>query len=629
MDIQAILEQKRQKLFELRQRRLNKTTDVDSESIVKEFGGQRHDDGEVNEKPKAKKVSIAVQVDAIEDNNAQINLANIKSSKEKDDFEEKEVTTYDKGVQATIWEEKSNEEKEDAQSLEVIQRQLGEENEENNEECEKEVIVNERELNLTLQDSLKLVNKVIALEELTQGLLTDISEKLELNPQAGEEKTLDKVDVFNRQKKIHSYGERSTIALDIFSSSSNLLLVSYSSPVSKQGNDTVFSSADTISSPGLVIVYNVEGVEAFPEFYLCCNSQVNIARFDKHNSKRIFGGLQDGNIVAWDLLRKSGKNVPFVPALTTPTIIQLTSRLPYKSDVTYVPHLGCIVDLIQLVLDGNSCLLSVSSDGIINLWSSNLLASPKIDSLNLKDQPKTSGIAANNEMVSVKCALWLNEKFKVTSGFAKESQSFQYSFHFVNNILFGTDNGQVLTIDYEREDRLSISFLKKSYPEVEDNLVTAAITRMDEIKINNVQHIIAIGMDWKITIWNLISRKLAFSIPINYLAVDLKAHTGNSSQFIILGVEATSNCVNTMLEIWNLKYKSMQPIFRDCIFSSSGKDKTYIYGKTLCIDDKSQKIVAGLLNGEILIYSIDQDKLGLCLQETTNSMESYFNNLIN
>lgn len=628
MDIQAILEQKRQKLFELRQRRLIKTTDVDSDSIVKEFGGQRYDEEEAIEKSKTRKISIAVQVDAIEDDNAQGNLANIKGSKENDDFEEKEVTTYDKGVQATMWEEESNEEEGGTQSLELSQMDFSEDNNRNNEESKIELIVNERELNFTLQDSLKLVNKVIALEELTHGLLTDVSEKLELRPQAGEEKSLDRVNVFNRQKKVHSYGERSVIAVDIFSSTSNLVLVSYSPPKLKQSMDTSTSNADVISSPGLVIVYNVEGMKAFPEFYLCCNSQANIVRFDKHNSKRIFGGLQDGSIVVWDLLRKSGRNVPFVPALTTPTIIQLTSRLPYKDDVKYLPHLGCIIDLVQLVLDGNSCVLSISTDGIINLWSSNLLASPKIDSLSLKGQSKTSSVAASNEMVSVRCALWLNEKFKVTNGFVKESQSFRYSSHFENNILFGTDNGQVLTLNDEPEEQLSICFLEKSYPEVDDNLVTAAITRMDEIKINNVQHIIAIGVDWKITIWNLISRKLAFSIPINYLAVDMKADTGNSGEFIILGVEATNNCVNTILEIWNLKHKSMQPIFRDCICSSSGKDETYIYGTNLCIDDRFQNIVTGLLNGEVLIYSMDKDKLSLCLQETANSMENYFNNLI-
>lgn len=62
------------------------------------------------------------------------------------------------------------------------------------------------------------------------------------------------------------------------------------------------------------------------------------------------------------------------------------SLMPVLSTPLYTPanstsailHLDKIVYLTQFLLDGNPCILSLSRDGVVNVWSSNLLVEPKL-----------------------------------------------------------------------------------------------------------------------------------------------------------------------------------------------------------------------------------------------------------
>lgn len=238
------------------------------------------------------------------------------------------------------------------------------------------------------------------------------------------------------------------------------------------------------------IVYSLP--QMAPEYFLESESPITKIMFDSSASSRLMGGLKSGTVVVWDLESDTSNSIAVLPLIRSPTFPIAPS---IKHLHTFLHHRSPICDLVQL--DGSQ-FASVSHEGVVNYWSSHILAAPQRNSLQLDN--------------SVHLA--------IPSEVQPES---------------GIDDWAIL---YENG---SITYHGQT-------LESSNLCRKTDAFISN-NRLIASGLDWTIHIWDLKLGMIIHSIVTDLLIYSLSQRPGYANQFSAIGANTRGD---VMLQIWDL-----------------------------------------------------------------------------
>jgi dynein intermediate chain len=622
MDRQSLLEQKRQRLQELKQRRLGNTS---------------HDDKLVNElidqfqsspiKPNTKQVNVAIQVDlAPQEHDVNYISNGIPIHHNESDANEKNVITYDKAIQTT--DEPSDTEIENKtrivdepnESLETI-------------ENDSVVEIEESKLNASMKHTFKFLNKIITQEAIDSSILKNFSESEELKNEFDRsfDNQVSENGPFRLNLEIPVVKGRLIKYIDISPHFPELIVASYSlenSSINHLISNQLYLNGIT-QSPGLAIIYNIKGSKAFPEYFLHCTSSITEIKFDKVNPRKVIGGLSDGKVVIWNLLDNGRNSVAILPLLMTPVLSNIASSIINNDQqaVNFIHHTNEISSINQILVENNECIISTSLDGVINLWSSNLLAWPKISSLKLsKPSSNTEEYVKSKDILSISKALILQEETDLARSTKKELSSQPPAYKFLNKLLVGSDDGKLFRLSNDAGNGNIEQLYEEDNKDDENPLHSSSITSIMELPIDGGESIIATSnIDWTIKIWASAQKAPILQIPVTYLILDMEARPNYPLQFFTLGVfnQSMNHDLRPIIDFWDMSHKLMNPI---CSISLETKNEagsdtvnSKLYATTARFDINGNNIIIGFNNGSILIWSIDDIILNEVLESKANS----------
>lgn len=241
------------------------------------------------------------------------------------------------------------------------------------------------------------------------------------------------------------------------------------------------------------VVYSIEP-QLFPEYYLESVSPITAILFDSESPSRIIGGLKSGSVVVWDLNNQISKTVSYLPSIRSP-MFPIAPSIKHKH--TFLHHKSAICGLVHR---HGSEFASISHDGVVNAWSSHILAAPHRDSIQL-----------NNPV----------QKVFPRNGL-KSSDAF------INDWVILHENGTVILNDTKFQDSSSC--------------------RMTDAFISN-NLFIASGLDWTIHIWHLNLGKIFKVVNSDILIYSMSQRPEYQHQFIAIGVSITGEII---LQLWDL-----------------------------------------------------------------------------
>lgn len=618
MDRQSLLEQKRQRLQELKQRRLGNFTIEDKS--VNELVDQLQNAQTQNN---IKHVNVAVQVDNIIPDVTANGLKNDIPTSYYVASNQKDITTYDKAIQATV----------DIDE-EVTDPNFQIDNEETDLEeksISDEFVIEPEEfrLNSQMKESFKLLNKIIAQEISDSTVLTDFSKHLNsLNGINSERRDTNRnANPFKKTFEIPPVSGRSISSLDVSPHYPFLMIASYTLHNFDTNNlaKKIQHIYDTKQSPGLAIIYNIKGTKAFPEYILNSTSSITTIKFDKVNPNKIIGGLSDGKVVIWDLLDNRGNGVARLPLLMTPILSSIASSIIQKDSrsVNLIHHSTEISSINQITVETNECIISTSADGVVNLWSSNLLAWPRVSSLKLdKPQNNSEGLITSKEPLSILKALALKEDIEIVNRSKEEHSLYPPAYKFMNKLLVGSEDGKLFKLS-NNHDKGNIEIMLQDEINGENPLHSSTINSIIELVVEGKSIIITSGLDWYLKVWNLSQTSPLISIPVNYIILDLVSRPKHPKQFVTVGIFNQSNDQDLcpIVEFWDFSRRLMNPVSKIPVDSKIDVDveaHPRIYASSGKFDDAGENIIIGFNDGSILILSIDDIMLDEVVGSTTN-----------
>lgn len=296
------------------------------------------------------------------------------------------------------------------------------------------------------------------------------------------------------------------------------------------------------------VVYDFQESQFFPEFYLKSLSGIEIMQFDKYNNHRIIGGLSNGGICIWEL---GNSSISLMPVLSTPlysSILRTSALL----------HLDKIVYLTQFLLDGNPCILSVSRDGVVNVWSANLLVEPKLSF-------KIFGSTRKADDLQVMNGLYLGPDEIVGT-------------NFILDLIVATNDGRI----YKGNGEL----VHEDCPSIIGSL----------IKLDNL--IISSHSEWNFKIWKQQQVQPFKDIPTPYIVRQVIIRPQRKLQLVTVGYPNLANS-RYVVDIWDLSKKVYSPI--TTIMESVDKIDDIAFNET---GDTFIVVV----KGNMTVYSIDDSK---------------------
>ncbi|RLV89750.1 hypothetical protein JA1_005021 [Spathaspora sp. JA1] len=447
MDRQLLLEQKRQRLQELKQRRSQqhqkKDPDVDVDAIIDSLNKQKDDVASIS-------VGIDVSTQTIE----QVKPVHTEGIR------------YDKAIQ-TI---------EDIQEEPKVQDQPVKTN-----QLTSKQQISESELNQALSNSLKLLNK------LTVTSTIELESKQQTSPDV-------ESGYFHEVSTITPTTGGSIIDMDIFE---DLIAIAYK------------------NSKYSAIVYS----NSKPQYFLTSISEITIIQFDINNSNRIIVGCKNGTISIYEL---SSQLSPIVsPTLTTPLYSTLFKQHNHHHNFTL--HTNPIILITQLKINDNNCLITVCKRGIINLWSSNLLAVPKMDSINLFE---------GNSHITISF---------ISHAIFTSNQQHYIDSSYLNSLVFIGD-GKIYGLNKDKSTRVIQTM---------ESGITSIITDVAEIDSS----LITSHMEWSIKVW----KEDAITIPVPYLVKKIIVRPNHDKQFITI-----SHKPFPTVDLWDLSKRLYVPIVTVC-----------------------------------------------------------------
>ncbi|EGV62475.1 hypothetical protein PSN45_001240 [Yamadazyma tenuis] len=264
MDRQSILEQKRKRLEELRQRRLANND-------------EKYADNAVKEEAISKVIRVDASVQTQSDSPFRSNATSTINSLEITKFDKAVQTvnsTPNHPVQTSLIEVKDATQKE---SLDSILLDLN---------------VNEKDLHSSLKSAVTLLHEVLA---------TSIEPSVDSPAiQTDEEKGLIFVTT-----EVHAIKNRVPISIEV-STTPNEFLVN-------------FNNNELEEFPGFAVIYRNLNGKVIPMKFLASLSPINCIKFDEFSPSKVIGGLTNGRVVIWELAESSGEDAVILPTLMSPS----------------------------------------------------------------------------------------------------------------------------------------------------------------------------------------------------------------------------------------------------------------------------------------------------------------------
>lgn len=392
VDRQTLLEQKRQRLNELKQRRLQK---------------------EIEDAEKAKATKVELEPKEIKRVNFAVQVGESTEVSEKQVLVQPSlVVRFDKAIQVEP-ELKSEDESTEEEVSEV--KEEPEVEKEPEAEPLKEEIVN------------------VALQSQLEKELHFPFSKLRLGIKDQQEVRSVGDSPFSQIQHLEDFLDRPIKSIKTTFHFPDLVLVAYGPPKSKLSSLT--------NPKGLAIVFNTSAESVFPEFFLHSTSVITAIDFDKSDAFRIVAGMENGRLALWDLTNVKPNQLSVLPVLQTSTVASFYDKS--KKGFTY--HASPIVLLEQPdVNTASPSVVSICAEGVINIWSLSILAFPKLPS-KVVQRPVTTGEAS----VDVTSVL-LSSDYMLTS----DSSNHAPEFKFLNNTYVGSVNGDVLKLKNSKDGKL-------------------------------------------------------------------------------------------------------------------------------------------------------------------------------
>lgn len=501
MDRQSLLEQKRQRLQELKKRRMGGGTEELIDHLIEKL--------QTPTRPPS--VNVGIQVGS--------NTETKQSIQDHVPRPEKEHILYDKAIQATPVRLQEPIPAEPKVEPPPVQKTL-----------ETVDFVDEYKLNAALKESIKLINKVVVKSTIDTSGLVDYASKVDANTLAKSSTSPFIAEGISHQVT------RMVNAMDTSPHFKELIVVAYGS--SNRGSSTL------ANSPGLAVVYNTDTF--FPEFFLHSTVSITTIQFDKVNSNKIIGGLSDGKIVIWDLKHNSpGSGIGLLPVLTTPRFSTISLKAPNNKN-NYQQHTLDITAVMQLNIEGNDSLVSFSADGVVNTWSTNLLASPRMDTVVLV-MPKKDEYTHAREPVRIARAFATTGVNSVGLDDLNDPTEHKH----LNEIAVVCATGRVVFLSNDRKSEHILSLAET--PQVGEGPRCDTIT--DAISLDG--YIVTANMDWSLKVWTKGASTPLMSIPTKAVVGRLcrRPHT---RQFVTLSLSGLGN-KQMLVELWDFDVKVFQP----------------------------------------------------------------------
>lgn len=352
-------------------------------------------------------------------------------------------------------------------------------------------------------------------------------------------------------------------------------------------------------SPGLCVIYST-GTKITPEFYISCSSPITSIIFDEIDHYKVIAGMSDGRICIWNL-KESKDGLESLPVLVSPMISSITSS-PFDIHQHVLP----IVALFQTTADGNNSIISVSLDGIINVWSTNLLALPKQDSIKILD-PNSPDLSRFRENLRMNQVIELtNENY-----FASNSHSHN---EFLNNFIVVNEGGKISKLSNDKSKKY-IDFIENVE---KDNIITDGVITLKSLLET---YILTSNYDWHLRLWDINSKKYTINIPTTSLIFLLAVRPKNAFQFITVGVDNVSK--SSIIQYWNLNKKLFASIY------TIPHDYTNLV-TSIEFSPSGNSIILGFEDGEIVQLGVDSiglDEQTKKFQSTEDGIQNYFSKL--
>lgn len=417
---------------------------------------------------------------------------------------EKEVNRYDKAVQTSTAFIEETEKAELNPSVKLIDKQE----------------IPETELNDALTSSIKLINKL----HITNTITLENGNHRHINGNSSS--GIERWTTFDTKHSIAAIESRD-----------NLLAIAFTKGVS---NDA--------------IIYNMATPKLFSEYYLNSLSQIEVLKFDSYNRNRIIGGLQNGGLCVWEL---SDTEISSMAVLSTPLYTSIMNNSANGKSVSL--HLNKIVFLAQLLIDGNVCIVSISQEGLLNIWSTNLLAEPKMSF-------KIFNNENNLHKLQVRSGVYLGPDEVVGTDF-------------IADIIISANDGSL----YNAKGEL-----------VHDNPTMSMTHCLKSLG----GYVITSHSEWNMRLWSKEKVDPFKEIPVPYIVQDIVIRPVKSAslQFATLG---RSNLTNgkQIIDLWDLRRKLYTPI--------ATVTKTDDNIVSITFNDTGDKLVV-IAKTNIMIYKIDQ-----------------------
>lgn len=396
-------------------------------------------------------------------------------------------------------------------------------------------------------------------------------------------------DPFNAASGLSGFLTRPISCIDVCSKFPELLLVAYKADGSRPKRSLAYLG--TLLSVGLAIIFNASAEPFVPEFFLQCTSEITIIQFDKSNPYRIIGGLKNGRIAIWDLSHVEPSKLAVFPTLQTTTLASIVE----KSKKIYIHHSAPIVSILQLSHSGHdsTIIVSISSDGVVNTWSPNFLAFPKLDSIKI-----SSGNKRLKNGFSVNTALLVHHS-QFFAGNDRLDQDPEY--RFLNQLIVGSKSGVLQRLSNNKK-KGNVSSI---FSFVDDHIGVGihSVSAIAEMPYSSTKSLLVSShYDWKLRIWDLQNTSLVVAIPTSTIVTGIYPRPNNPHQIMTIGCVRPPD-IGACIDFWDFLIKSMGPI------SGVILSKKNVQSLAAKFDSEGNRFIVSFDDGDIDFWDIEDSKL--------------------
>lgn len=339
---------------------------------------------------------------------------------------------------------------------------------------------------------------------------------------------------------------------------------------------------------GLAVIFNRDGDSLIPEFFLQCISPITTLRFDESNHFHLVAGCENGRLVMWDLSNVKPTQIALLPTLQTSTVAshhesQQQGAILHVSPIVFLGH-------INPESSRDLAILSICADGLVNVWSPNLFASPKFPTVKISD-PALRG----KNSLRVTGAMFMSESINLSNapGYHEHPE-----LRFLDLLVLATKRGNLIFLTNDK----SSSFVRAT-------LDTGVKEQIRNISINSLgitgstlskRFILTAHEDWFLRAWSIEKLALFYDMPTDSVVKQIIVRPGHWSQIVTLGY-LRPPFAGICVEFWDLNIRTSSLLFK---IPTENKLK----GNAAFTADGSH-IVLAFEDGDIVVWEMDDDLL--------------------